>query len=239
MKYANVYTTSENVSYDQGLKEYMYLIYKNMGLSLLISALVAFFVSRSNALLSLLFSNWLTATIVSFAPIFFIFSINKSIYTGSIADAKKKLFIFSTLMGLSLSTVFVFYNYGDIFSVFLTTSATFGVMSLYGYVTKRDLTSWGSFLFMGVMGLFIASIINMFVRSASANLTIAYISVILFVLYTAYDVQNLKKLYTFVGINSDFKERIAIMGALSLYIDFINLFLSLLRIMSHNRNNRN
>lgn len=239
MKYANIYTTSESTSYDQGLKEYMYLIYKNMGLSLLISALVAFFVSRSGTLLSLLFSNWLMATIVSFAPIFFIFSINKSIYTGSIADAKKKLFIFSSLMGLSLSTVFVFYNYGDIFSVFLTTSATFGVMSLYGYVTKKDLTSWGSFLFMGVMGLFIASLINMFVRSASANLTIAYISVILFVLYTAYDVQNLKKLYTFVGINSDFKERIAIMGALSLYIDFINLFLSLLRIMSHSRNNRN
>ena len=239
MKYANVYNSEyQNSSFDAGLRDYMYLIYKNMGISLLISSIVAFIVGTNITLLQFFYSNRLIAFLVQLAPIFFVFSINKEVFSGSVETARNKLYIFSALMGVSLSTIFVIYTRQNIYNVFLTASATFGAMSLYGYTTKKDLTSWSSFLYMGVMGIFIASLINIFVRSATVNLGVSIIGVLLFTLYTAYDVQSLKRLHTFVGITADSKDRIAIMGSLQLYMDFINLFLYMLRVMGSMSNRK-
>ncbi len=154
-----------------------------------------------------------------------------------VQEARNKLYIFSGLMGLSLSTIFVFYTRQSIMEMFLTTSLTFGCMSLYGYTTKRDLTSLGSFLTMGIFGLCIASIINLFIRNTSFSLGMSYIGVVIFTLYTAFNVQNLKRLYNYMGINSENSERIAVLGALNLYITFINLFTTLLHLFGNRRSN--
>jgi FtsH-binding integral membrane protein len=238
MKYSNIYENSESRVFDSGLRDYMYLIYKNMGISLLISALVALFVGTNPTLLKFFFSNGLVALIIQLSPLFLIFSFNKTIFTGTVEDAKTKLFLFAGLMGLSLSTIFVIYARQDITSAFLVSASMFGGMSLYGYTTKKDLTSMRSFLIMGIMGLLFASLINIFMKSGTMSFGISCIAVVVFTLYTAYDVQNLKRLHTFVSVSGDYKERIAIMGALQLFLDFINIFTSILHIMSTLNNNR-
>jgi FtsH-binding integral membrane protein len=237
MKYSNVYVNAESRVFDGGLRDYMYLIYKNMGISLLISAIVAFVVGSNVALLKFFFSNPLITLIIQLSPLFFIFSFNKTVLTGRIEDAKTKLFLFAGLIGLSLSTIFVVYARQDITSAFLVSASMFGGMSLYGYTTKKDLTTLGSFLMMGIIGLLSASLINIFVRSSSMSFGISCIAVLIFTLHTAFDVQNLKNLHGFASMGGDYKERIAIMGALQLFLDFINIFTSVLHIMS-SMNNR-
>lgn len=235
MKYTNIYTNTEDRVFDSGLRDYMYLIYKNMGMALLISAIVAFFVGNSPFLIKMLFSNPIIALIVELSPIFFVFSFSRSMMSLSVDEAKKKLYLFSGLMGLSLSTIFVVYTKQSIVETFLTTALTFGGMSMYGYTTKRDLTSLGSFLMMGTMGLCIASLINIFVKSSSFGYCLSCIGVIIFTLYTAYNVQKLKELYNYFGINNDNDQKIAIFGALDLYITFINLFTTLLTFIGDRR----
>jgi FtsH-binding integral membrane protein len=208
-----------------------------MGISLLVSAIVAFIVGTNVALLRFFFSNPLIALIVQLSPLFFIFSFNRTIFTGKVEDAKTKLFLFAGLMGLSLSTIFAVYARQDITSAFLVSASMFGGMSLYGYTTKKDLTSLRSFLMMGVIGLLSASLINIFLRSSSMSFGISCIAVLIFTLHTAFDAQNLKNLHSFASVNEDYKERIAIMGALQLFLDFINIFTSVLHIMS-SMNNR-
>ncbi len=232
MKYTNIYSNTQEQVFDGGLRDYMYLIYKNMGKALLISAVIAFIVGHSNFMLSLLFSNPIVAIIVQLLPLFFVFNFTKTLISGTVQDAKNRLFIFSALMGVSLSTIFVMYTGQSIVETFLTTSITFGCMSLYGYKTKKDLSSLQSFLFMGLCGLVIASLINLFIRSGTTSYILSCIGVIIFTLYTAYDVQNIRKLYNQVSISTDAKEKIAVFGALQLYLDFINLFLDLLRILN-------
>lgn len=239
MKYANIYANEGNNVFDKSLRDYMYLIYKNMGISLMISALVAFIVGTNPALLKMFFSNRLISLVVALAPIFFVFSINKAIFTKTVEEAKNSLFIFAGLMGLSLSTIFVMYTKENIFQTFLTSAAMFGSMSLYGYKTKSDLTKWQSFLYMGLFGLLFASLFNIFFKSSSLSFGISCIGVVLFTLYTAYDVKKLKDLHNYVSLNTDAKERIAIFGALQLYLDFINLFIYLLEIFSRMSNNKN
>lgn len=236
MRYTNIYTNENTTSYDNSLRDYMYLIYKNMGLALLISGIVAFLVGNSQALLSFFLGNVVMRFIIMLAPIFLSLSIGKSVMTSSVQDAKNKLYIFAALMGISLSTIFIVYTKQNIVETFLTTALTFGCMSLYGYTTKKDLTSLGSFLFMGVCGLLIASLINLFARSSSINYMISCCGVIIFTLYTAYDVQKLKELHNYIGSNQDMKERIAVIGALELYLDFINIFTYLLSLMGRQEN---
>ena len=236
MRYTNIYTNENTTSYDNSLRDYMYLIYKNMGLALLISGIVAFIVGNSQALLSFFLGNVVMRFIIMLAPIFLSLSIGKSVMTSSVQDAKNKLYIFAALMGISLSTIFIVYTKQNIVETFLTTALTFGCMSLYGYTTKKDLTSLGSFLFMGVCGLLIASLINLFARSSSINYMISCCGVIIFTLYTAYDLQKLKELHNYIGSSQDIKERIAVIGALELYLDFINIFTYLLSLMGRQEN---
>ena len=236
MRYTNIYANENTTSYNNSLRDYMYLIYKNMGLALLVSSVVAFIVGNSQALLSFFLGNVVMRFIIMLAPIFLSLSIGKSVMTSSVQDAKNKLYIFAALMGISLSTIFIVYTKQNIVETFLTTALTFGCMSLYGYTTKKDLTSLGSFLFMGVCGLLIASLINLFARSSSINYMISCCGVIIFTLYTAYDVQKLKELHNYIGSSQDIKERIAVIGALELYLDFINIFTYLLSLMGRQEN---
>ena len=160
----------------------------------------------------------------------------KNIMSLTLQEARNKLYIFAGLMGISLSTIFIIYTGQSIIETFLTTAITFGCMSLYGYTTKRDLTSLGSFLFMGIAGLCIASIVNLFVRSSSFSFALSCIGVIIFTLYTAYNVQKLKDLYNYIGTSGgDVAQKIAIFGALDLYITFINLFTTLLTFLGDRR----
>jgi FtsH-binding integral membrane protein len=142
---------------------------------------------------------------------------------------------FSAIMGMSLSNILMAYTAGSIARVFLITAATFGTMSLIGYTTKKDLTSIGSFLRMGVWGLIIASIVNIFMHSAPLMYAISYISVAVFTGLTAYDVQNIKNMYYHVSASGEFAKKAAVAGALSLYIDFINIFISLMNLMGDRR----
>lgn len=238
MRYANIYSNENSFSRDDSLRDYMYLIYKNMGIALLISSAVAFIVGNSRALLSFFLGNFLMRLIVMLSPIFLSLSISKSVMTSSVQDAKNKLYIFAGLMGISLSTIFIVYARENIVETFLTTALTFGCMSLYGYSTKKDLTSLSSFLYMGVFGLLIASLINLFARSGSINYMISCSGVVIFTLYTAYDVQKLKNLHSYIGSSQDFKERIAVIGALELYLDFINVFTYLLSLMGRQGNDQ-
>ena len=145
------------------------------------------------------------------------------------------LFIFAGLMGVSLSTIFLAYTGASILQTFLTTAGTFGCMSLYGYKTKKDLTSLNSFLIMGLVGLLIASIVNIFVKSAQFDFVLSGVGVIIFTLFTAYDVQKIKETYNYVGVNSDMIEKVAVIGSLQLYMDFVNLFLYLLRFLGNSQ----
>ena len=152
----------------------------------------------------------------------------------NIATLQLMFWAYCAVMGMSLSNIFLLYSGASIVRVFLITAATFGSMSLYGYSTKRDLTKIGSFLYMGLIGIIIASIVNIFMKSAGLYYALSYISVVVFIGLTAFDLQKLKSLYYQLN-EDDSRSRAAISGALNLYLDFINLFLSLLRIIGDRR----
>jgi hypothetical protein len=142
--------------------------------------------------------------------------------------------VFAGLLGVSLSSIFIVYTTASITQVFFVAAATFGAMSLYGYTTSRDLTAWGSFLFMGLIGVIIAMVVNIFLASSALEFAISIIGVLVFVGLTAYDTQKIKEMY-YVGDDGTVAGRKAIMGALRLYLDFINLFLMLLRLFGQSR----
>ena len=164
------------------------------------------------------------------APLAMIFAFNAILSKGSLAAAQVMFWAFSVVMGMSLANVGLIYTSNSIVRVFLITAATFGGMSLLGYTTKKDLTKIGSFMIMGLWGIIIASIVNIFLKSSGLYFAISYIAVLVFTVLTAYDVQKIKNMY-YSADSSDNMSRKAIAGAMSLYLDFINLFIYLMRIM--------
>ncbi|MGA7105141.1 MAG: Bax inhibitor-1/YccA family protein [Candidatus Deferrimicrobiaceae bacterium] len=154
----------------------------------------------------------------------------------SLAAARTAFVGYSLLNGLTLSVVFLAYTSESIGSTFLVTAATFGALSMYGYVTKRDLTRFGSFLFMGLVGIVIASLVNIFLRSDAVYFVVTYIGVIVFVGLTAYDTQKIKAMGAETGSGEEEAGKVAVLGALALYLDFVNLFLMLLRLLGRRRN---
>ncbi|MBP5353287.1 MAG: Bax inhibitor-1/YccA family protein [Alphaproteobacteria bacterium] len=226
---------------DDGLRRYMIRIFNYMGIGLCLTALTAW-ITVHTPLIGMMFNvgadnavglsvfGW----IVTFAPLFMVFIFMGMLQRSSIGALQLMFWAYCAVMGLSCADILLLYSGASITRVFLITAATFGSMSLYGYTTKRDLTNIGSFLYMGVWGLIIASIVNMFMHSAALYYALSYISVVIFVGLTAYDMQKLKSLYYQMGGEEE-QHRVAIAGALNLYIDFINLFLSLLRIMGDRR----
>jgi FtsH-binding integral membrane protein len=168
------------------------------------------------------------------APLALVFFLSFRIGKMSVGAAQATFWAYAALLGISLSTIFLVYTMASITQVFFITAATFGVMSLWGYTTRRDLSAMGSFLMMGVIGIVIAMLVNIFLQSSALGFAISIIGVIAFTGLTAYDTQKIKEMYT-VNDDGTVAGRKAIMGALSLYLDFVNLFLFLLRIMGDRR----
>lgn len=227
-------TQTRSVAYDDGLRSYMNSIYKYMSFALLLTGLVSYFIASSPALLKIIFTTPLSI-VVMLAPLFYVMYFSSRIWTMSPEKARNNLWIFAGIMGISLTSIFLVYTSVSIVRTFFITSATFAGMSLYGYTTKKDLSGVGSFMIMGLIGIIIASVLNIFIKSAGLEFSISILGVIIFTALTAYDVQKLKHTYDYVGVNSDMKEKVAIIGALNLYMDFINLFLMLLRLIGDRR----
>lgn len=226
----------ERAGMDEGLRAYMLKVYNYMTGGLILTALSAF-VTLNTPLFNLFFSQTgLTALgwVVFLAPLLLIFLFNSMVMRGTLGQVQAVFWGYSALMGASLAPVMLVYTAASMTRVFLITAATFGAMSIYGYTTKRDLTKIGSFMIMGLWGLIIASIVNIFLKSPAMYYVLSYVAVAIFVGLTAYDTQKIRSFYTSYD-TEDMMARRAISGALALYLDFINLFLYLLRIMGNRR----
>ena len=223
---------------DEGLRSYMLRVYNYMGIGLVITGLVAYFSNAaavSNGQLTawgeLLYTSPLM-WVVALAPLAFVLVLSFGINRLSASTAQLLFWAFTAIMGLSLSSIFMVYTDASIAKVFFITAATFGAMSLYGYTTKRDLTGVGNFLIMGLIGLIIASVVNIFMQSSMLEFAISAVGVLIFVGLTAYDTQRIKETYD-EGHGAEVLQKTAVMGALSLYLDFINLFMMLLRLFGN------
>ena len=225
---------TRTTTYDSALREYMVKVYNFMAVALGISGAIAFLVSSSPALMQTLFGTPL-AWVVMLAPLGFVFFFSYKLNSISAATAKTYLWIYSALMGLSLATIFVIYTGTSVARVFFITASTFGAMSLYGYTTKKDLSGMGSFLMMGLIGLIIASLVNIFLKSSALEFALSVIGMFIFIGLTAYDTQRIKQSYYQFAGNSEMVGKMAVLGALNLYMDFINLFLMMLRFMGDRR----
>ena len=237
-------STSEAII-DQGLRAYMLKVYNYMASGVLLTGVIAlaFFkmavVSEGGQIIGLTnFGNTIYASglkwIIMLAPLGVVIYMSFGIAKMSASKAQTTFWIFAALMGASLSSIFLLYTGASITRVFFITAGTFGAMSIYGYTTKKDLTKLGSFLIMGLFGIIIASIVNIFMKSSMMYFVISIIGVLIFVGLTAYDTQKIKNMY----VASDSGELIgkkAVMGALTLYLDFINLFIMLLRLFGQRR----
>ena len=236
MKYNNSYFTRESTTgYDEGLRIYMLSIYRNMATALSISALVAYIVGISEYLAMMLFSTPLVYAVM-FAPLIYIFFFARNLMSMDKERAMLNLGIFAALNGLSLGSIFLLYTSASIAKTFFITASTFGVMSLHGYSTKKDLTSLGSFAYMGLIGLIIASLVNIFLRSPALDFTVSFIGVGIFTILTAWDTQKLKALYYSMNGTAARAGNIAVYGALTLYLDFLNLFTMLLHFVGARKN---
>ena len=223
--------SSSATSYDAGLREYMVKVYNLMAGALGISGVVAFLVASSPTLMSALFGTPL-AWVVMFAPLGFVFFFGYKISSISAERARTYLWVFAALMGLSMSSIFMIYTSTSIARVFFISASTFGMTALYGYTTKRDLTSMGSFMIMGLIGLLIASLFNTFLQSSALHFATSILGMIIFIGLTAYDSQRIKQMYYHASGSADAISRMAVMGALNLYMDFINLFMTMLKKLS-------
>ena len=236
---------SQSAATDVGLRSYMLKVYNYMTSALILTGLVAYFASQAavttgadGALLLTPFGEAIFQSplkwLVILAPLAFVLTMSfmRSMKTSTLQLC---FWAFSGVMGLSLASIFLVYTGESVARVFFITAATFGGMSMLGYTTKKDLTGMGHFLIMGVWGLIVASIVNLFMHSTGLSMVISYAGVLIFTGLIAYDTQKLKDIYYQVGGHADSLARASIMGALNLYLDFINLFVSLLRIMGDRR----
>jgi hypothetical protein len=218
---------------DEGLRAYMLRVYNYMASALALSGVVALAVSSSDSLVALIFGSPLQWVVI-LAPLGLVFFLSARVNKMSASAAQTTFWIFAGLMGVSLASIFLVYTPVSIVRVFFITAGTFGAMSFYGYTTKKDLSGWGSFLFMGLIGIIIASVVNIFLASSALHFAISVIGVLIFVGLTAYDTQKIRNNY----LEADGHEvatKKAVMGALTLYLDFINLMLMLLRLFGERR----
>jgi len=215
--------------YDAGLRAYMLGVYNYMALGVALTGIVAFAVSSSPALLQTIYGTPLK-WVVMLAPLGVVFYLSARLHAMSAGTAQAVFWGFAALMGVSLSYIFIAYTGADITRVFFITSAAFASLSLWGYTTQRDLSGWGSFLFMGLVGIIIAALVNIFLQSTAMQFAISAIGVLVFAGLTAYDTQDIKTMY-YEGDSSEVAAKKSISGALRLYLDFINLFIMLLNLL--------
>ena len=238
--------TVDQAAIDEGLRAYMLKVYNYMTTGLLLTGLVAYFFGKASIVTNelgqiigitpigaMLFGSPLK-WVVMLAPLGFVFYLSAKINKMSVSSAQITFWIFSAIMGLSLASIFIVYTQASIARVFFISSGTFAAMSLYGYTTKKDLTKLGGFLFMGLIGIIIASLVNLFFQSSALHFAISVIGVLVFVGLTAYDTQSIKNMY-YAGDSESVGGKKALMGALRLYLDFINLFIMLLRLFGQRR----
>ena len=219
-------------TFDAGLRAHMLKIYNYMTSGVLLTGIVALLTAQSG--LALTFATGPLMWIVALAPLAFVFAMSFGINKFSQGTLQMMFWAFAVVMGLSLSTIFLVYSGESIATTFFATAAAFAGLSLFGYTTKKNLSGMGTFLIMGVIGLLVAMVINIFLQSGTLALAISFIGVLIFAGLTAYDTQRLKHEYQYLR-GTQFAGKAVIMGALSLYLDFINMFLFLLRFMG-NRN---
>ena len=227
---------------DVGLRQYMLGIYNYMASGLALTGIIAYISANTPAIIDLLYTagpgGALQPTVLGWiamlSPLAFILALTFGIQRMKASTVQAVFWGFSAVMGLSLAHIFLAYTGTSIARVFFITAGTFAGMSIYGYTTKRDLTAMGSFLFMGLIGIIIASVVNMFLQSSAMHFIISVLGVLIFVGLTAYDTQKIKSMYL-ESDGSEVAAKKAIMGAVTLYLDFINLFLMLLRLFGERR----
>jgi uncharacterized protein len=205
----------------------MATVYKHMAVAVAISMLVSWVISTSPALLAFLFTG-VVKWIVIFAPLVAVLALSFTLHKLSKSTAQLLLYGFAVLMGMSFSTIFIVYTLGSIVSAFMSAAILFSLMSFYGYFTKKDLSSIGQFLFIGLIAIVIASVVNLFIGSSVAQMTISALAVIIFLGLTAYDTQRIREIVSY-----DVEGNSEIVGALSLYLNFINIFISLLQLFGN------
>ena len=242
------YTKSvDQAAIDEGLRAYMLKVYNYMTIGLLLTGFIAYFFGKASIVTNemgqivgvtqvgaLLFGSPLK-WVVMLAPLGVVFMFSAKIHSMRTQTAQLVFWIFAALIGLSISYIFLAYTAISIAQTFFTTAVAFGALSLYGYTTKRDLSALGSFLFIGLIGIIVASIANWFFQSPVMHLAISAIGVLIFAGLTAYDTQNIKNTYLQYrnSYGEEYAERMGIMGALSLYLNFLNMFMFLLQFMGN------
>ncbi|MDA5192664.1 Bax inhibitor-1/YccA family protein [Govanella unica] len=228
-----VATAQTQVAIDQGLRSYMLKVYNFMASAVLLSGLVAYGVSQSQSIMQTIFGTPLM-WVVMLAPFGLAMALSFGINRMKASTAQALFWAYAGLMGLSLASIFMVYTGGSVARVFFITSASFGALSLWGYTTKKDLSGFGTFLIMGLFGLIIASVVNIFLKSSMMEFVISLAGVLIFAGLTAYDTQKIKEMY-FANDDQETASKKAVMGAFALYLDFVNLFLYLLRFLGDRR----
>jgi FtsH-binding integral membrane protein len=218
--------TPDRVLFDEGLRQHMLRVYNYMGLGLVMTGLVAFIVGTTPALYVPIFSTPLK-WVVMLAPLAFVLFFSFRMESMSASGAQTLFWAFCAVMGLSLASIFLVFTGTSIARTFFIAAAMFGATSLYGYTTKRDLSQFGSFLIMGLIGVVIASLVNLFLASSALQFAISVIGIVVFVGLTAWDTQSIKEQYA-ENFDADSNQKLAVFGAFSLYLNFINIFQLLL-----------
>lgn len=210
-------------------------VYAWMTAGLALTALAALFTLSSESMLQLIFGNKMVFYGLMFGELGLVIALSAAINRISATTATLMFMLYSALSGITFASIFLVYTQSSIVSTFFISAGTFAGMSIYGMATKRDLTGWGSFLFMGLIGIIIASVVNIFMQSAMISWVVSYVGVFIFVGLTAYDTQKLKRISQNGFADGESRQKATILGALTLYLDFINLFLMLLRVMGSRR----
>ena len=227
------YASQDAIAGEQ--QRFMVRVYNWMGAGLALTGGMAWFTSTNETILNILVTTPMLFMVLFLVELGLVFYLAARVMNMSASQASGVFFLYASLNGVTLAPLFLLYTNASLASTFAVTAGMFGAMSFYGYTTKKDLTSWGSFLFMGLIGIIIASVVNMFMNSSAIYWIVTYAGILIFVGLTAYDTQKIKEMNILgnEGTEEDTKE--AIRGALSLYLDFINLFLMLLRVMGDRR----
>ena len=229
--YQSVATSEEKVAV--AFPALMRKVYVWMSMALVITGLTAWIVAHNASLLQLIYGNSATIWILFAAEIGLVIALSAAIHKLSLPVATLMFVVYSVLNGAVLSSIFLVYTMSSIATVFFITAATFGAMSVFGYVTKKDLSSIGKFLIMALIGLIIATVVNLFMKNSGLDMIISYAGVLIFVGLTAWDTQKIKQMCLQAPDTGETMQKLALLGALSLYLDFINLFIYLLRILGN------
>ena len=227
------YATAEQAVQEQ--KRFLYKVYAWMGMAVLLTAFAAYFTAQNETLQRLIFGNMFGWIVLVAAELGLVWFLSSRVFRLSFETGLALFTLYSVLNGITLSAIFLVYSLGTISSVFFVSSAMFFAMSAYGWLTKADLSKWGNILFMALIGVIIASLVNFFLHSGIFQTIISFVGVLVFVGLTAYDTFRLKKLHAQMSSDATMVRKLGVLGALSLYLDFINLFLMMLSLFGGRR----